>query len=186
MATLYYDNGARLCVFLCSVDKIKRGQDKACITNFIKYVFKRILIATTVRKQVCAELFASAPAVEHVRLNLLILDAHAGVPLDIRPGGATEAALRSRYPSVAVQYEEPEHNCHLLASFDDMHVLEPESGALLAELKLDVSMTRLGKIIFRVSHAQGAQDVQAFTEEIEGGVRRACARLAREVVFGVE
>ena len=132
--------------------------------------------------KVCVELFACAPIVHTLRLNLLIIDAHAGVPLDIRPGGATELALQASCPGVVVQYEEPEQNCHLLASVSDMSVLHAADAELVA-FKVDVSITRLGKLIFRISHSDAALATGDYWQEgsTEKKVREACARVVKDV-----
>ena len=132
--------------------------------------------------KVCVELFACAPIVHSLRLNLLIIDAHAGVPLDIRPGGATEHALQASCPGVVVQYEEPEQNCHLLASVPDMSVLRA-ADVELAAFKVDVSITRLGKLIFRVSHSEAALTTGDYWHHgsTEKKVQEACARLVKDV-----
>jgi len=138
--------------------------------------------AQSIVHKVCVELFACAPVVHNLRLNLLIIDAHAGVPLDIRPGGATEQALKARCAGVVVQYEEPEQNCHLLASVPDMSVLL-KADTELAAFKVDVSITRLGKLIFRVSHSETAVSTEDYWHRgsTEGKVRRACARVVQDV-----
>ena len=136
--------------------------------------------------KVCVELFACAPRQHSIRLNLLIIDAHAGVPLDIRPGGAAEQALQARCADVVVQYEEPEQNCHLLASVLDMSALLVGCGvdaAGLESFKVDVSITRLGKLIFRVSHreAGGAGEGVELEAGMEAKMRRACAQVLQDV-----
>ena len=57
------------------------------------------------------------------------------------------------------------------------------ADAELAAFKVDVSITRLGKLIFRVSHSEAALATGDYWHEgsTEKKVREACARIVNDV-----
>ena len=90
-----------------------------------------------------SQLFTVSVPVLAVHLNLLILDAHCGVPLDIRERGQLEQSITQRFPDATIRFEEPEQNCHMLVSFASLACV-PRAPAHLAAFK--VSNRHLVKI----------------------------------------
>ena len=121
-----------------------------------------------------SQLFTVSVPVLAVHLNLLILDAHCGIPLDIREGGQLEQSIAERFPDATIRFEEPEQNCHMLVSFASLACVAQARGSLAA-FKVDVSITRLGKFIFRVSGASGSN--APFSREAEHDVIDGCRSL---------
>ena len=121
-----------------------------------------------------SQLFTVSVPVLAVHLNLLILDAHCGIPLDIREGGQLEQSIAERFPDATIRFEEPELNCHMLVSFASLACVAQARGSLAA-FKVDVSITRLGKFIFRVSGASGSN--APFSREAEHDVIDGCRSL---------
>tara|TARA_B110000444_G_scaffold222754_1_gene224914 strand:+ start:4220 stop:4576 length:357 start_codon:yes stop_codon:yes gene_type:complete len=104
---------------------------------------------------------------------LLILDASAGVPMDIAIGGAVETFARALVPAARIQYEEPDFNCHMLLTVPSLAAF-PHAPPSLASFKADISITRLGKFIFRISTMRECISELHFTRELEAEIQAAC------------
>ena len=120
-----------------------------------------------------AELGVHAPGLGHTQLNLLILDASTGVPMDIAMGGAVAASVRTLVPAARIQYEEPDFNCHMLVTLPSLAAV-PGAPPSLASFKVDISITRLGKFIFRISTRRECIRGLRFTTALEAEIEATC------------
>lgn len=109
----------------------------------------------------------------HTQLNLLILDASSGIPLDINHGGFVESRVHAILPHVVIRHEEPDFNCHMLVSISCLSDMDIKYKGL-SQFKADISITRLGKFIFRISTIKEDGQTLNFTEKLQEGIMSMC------------
>ena len=93
--------------------------------------------------------------------------------MDIAIGGAVETFARALVPAARIQYEEPDFNCHMLLTVPSLAAF-PHAPPSLASFKADISITRLGKFIFRISTMRECVSELHFTRELEAEIQAAC------------
>lgn len=109
----------------------------------------------------------------HTQLNLLILDASSGIPLDINHGGFVESRVHAILPGVVIRHEEPDFNCHMLVSISCLSDVDIKYRRL-SQFKADISITRLGKFIFRISTLKDDGQTLNFTEKLQEDIMSMC------------